>query len=564
MVKAKSSKRATPKTPAKKSGRKPNPEPEKPEVKKTRVEQIASNIAWSEYIKQIPTAKQLAFCLIPQKEALFGGAAGPGKSSALLMAALQYATYPGYAALILRKTFQDLKLPGALIDRSHDWLRDTPAEWKAQEHSWYFPTVYPDGSPGEPARLQFGFIGESSARSRYQSAEFQFIGIDEATLIPQVDYEFMFSRLRRTACPIHKTVNGEPVYDEKCPKCQVRRAIPLRFRAASNPGGLSHAFIKRRFDIGPHMNEVEAKQKGIPLRFIGRNPDRPYLPAFLTDNPHILQAEYADSLSNLDPITREQLLKGDWGVSPESRFKRHWIKYYSYRGPYLSLGEDGNGPVHTIQSLKTVFLTVDPAGSSREGPGDDVIHGNEPSWTVICAWGITEDFNLLLFDMERFRREIPDVQVAIESMYRKWKCRYACIEGNGLGRGIYQTAMRDGLIVKPVFRDTDKVVNATEAILLMSSGRIWIPQSHPKLEEWCDEVFTWMGDPSQTDDIVDTLSDAAKEVALYGDASGLNSSYTAPQGRRENLPGFSDSRIGTIAVTTNGTQGFLGYGVAGI
>ncbi len=76
-----------------------------------------------------PTVKQRAFLLDSGLEAFFGGAGGGGKSEALLLAALQYADVPGYSAIVFRRTFADLALAGALMDRSKDWLAGTGAEW---------------------------------------------------------------------------------------------------------------------------------------------------------------------------------------------------------------------------------------------------------------------------------------------------------------------------------------------------------------------------------------------------------------------------------------------------
>ena len=83
------------------------------------------------YILNKPTAKQAAFLISNSRyEGFYGGAAGGGKSEALLMAALQYVEQPDYSALILRRTYADLALPGALMDRTAEWLSGTDAKWQ--------------------------------------------------------------------------------------------------------------------------------------------------------------------------------------------------------------------------------------------------------------------------------------------------------------------------------------------------------------------------------------------------------------------------------------------------
>lgn len=228
------------------------------------------------YIKQVPTPPQMAFLLADELEVLFGGAAGPGKSSGLLMSALQYVDVPGYAALLLRRTFKDLSLPGALLDRADEWLRPTDARWSPTEMTWQFPSG---------ATLTFGHLQWEQDKYQYQSAEFQFVGFDELTQFSETQYLYLFSRLRRL-------VNSD---------------VPIRMRTASNPGGTGHSWVKARF--------VEA-----------HDPSRLYIPARLRDNPHLDAESYIQSLMQLDPVTRARYLEGDWTIEHEGRmFSRAWF-----------------------------------------------------------------------------------------------------------------------------------------------------------------------------------------------------------------------------------------------
>lgn len=217
---------------------------------------------WTEWCPHRPHAKQQEFLAVDCLEALYGGAAGGGKSDALLMAALQYVERPNYAALILRRTFKDLSLPGAIMARSHEWLRGTRAAWAEKDKTWSFPSG---------ASLTFGFLDTENDRYRYQGAELQFLGLDEATQFPEGWYRYLLSRLRRA--------KGSD--------------IPIRARLGSNPGGLGHAWVHNRF-------------------VLSEDPERRFIPATLVDNPHLDTEEYRRSLSLLDTTTRRQLEDGIW------------------------------------------------------------------------------------------------------------------------------------------------------------------------------------------------------------------------------------------------------------
>ena len=208
-------------------------------------------------------------------EALFGGAAGGGKSSALLMAALQYVDVPNYSAILFRRTYADLALPGALMDRFLSWTKEyDEVHWNGSTYVATFPSG---------ARVTFGYLNNQNDYLRYKSSEFQFIGMDEVTELREFDYRYMFSRLRKP--------NSGPLSQ-----------VPLRMRAASNP---APNWVRQRFI-------VEGSDNG-----------RIFVPSFLDDNPGIDPESYRRALQEIDPIERQRLENGDWwAVSSGSLFDR--------------------------------------------------------------------------------------------------------------------------------------------------------------------------------------------------------------------------------------------------
>lgn len=237
----------------------------------------------TKYIPYDPTPKQRAFLLMNDtKEILYGGAAGGGKSVAQLMAALQFVDVPGYSAILFRKTYADLSLPGALIDMSKQWLmpfvRSGEIRWSEKEKRYEFPSG---------ASLSFGYLESDNDAYRYQGAEFQYIGMDECTHISPSNYRYLFSRLRKT-----KDLQ-----------------VPLRFRATANPGGEYGEFYYQRFFVD------------------GKDAGRIFIGAGLDDNPHLDAEQYKESLAELDPVTREQLLNGNWNIKASGdMFNRHWFQ----------------------------------------------------------------------------------------------------------------------------------------------------------------------------------------------------------------------------------------------
>jgi len=289
----------------------------------------------TKYIPHIPTPKQTAFLLLTCMDAFYGGAAGGGKSDALLMAALQYMDIPGYASLLLRDSVTNLTLPGALMDRAEEWLGPTDAIWLDKQKTWK--------APGG-GTLSFGYLDGPRDHLRYKSAEFQFIGIDEAGDLRWKQIMYMFSRLRRLA----------------------NVTIPVRFRLGSNPGGISHTDLKRRY-INPFTRE-----------------ERVFIPAGLDDNPHLDREQYVKSLMNLDPVSREQLLKGDWEVREAGRmFSRSWFK----------IVDEAPATLAKTARYWDLAATEPKAGNK------------EPDWSSGCKMSADGEGRFYIHSIVRYRKE---------------------------------------------------------------------------------------------------------------------------------------------------------------
>lgn len=221
----------------------------------------------------------------------YGGAAGGGKSDALMGAAIVYAlTYPGSRIGYFRQTFTQLNGAGGAIARSRELLTGF-CKFNGTDHEWRFP----NGST-----IRFCYLARDADLPNYQSQQFEVQLYDESTQVTWYQIMWMQQRIR--------SAKGYPTFTA----------------CATNPGGPGHGqfkefFVKSGEPEEPRVVEVEE----------GKFKTLVFIPSRLSDNQILEKAdpEYRKKLENLPENLRRQFLEGDWDVAEGMAF----TEYRSYK-----------------------------------------------------------------------------------------------------------------------------------------------------------------------------------------------------------------------------------------
>ncbi len=293
---------------------------------------------------------QTAFFLTPADIAGYGGAAGSGKSFALLLESLRHVDNSEFGWVIFRRTYPEIKNEGGLWDEASKLFPLIGATSTETTLEWDFPS----GAKGKFAHMQ-----HEKDKYSWQGSQICFIGFDELTHFTRSQVFYMISRNRST-CGIKPymrfTFNPDadswvktffaPWVDEKWPEDDRAKSGELRWFVIE--GDVLHWLPKG----GTYPNEEYPFAKSVT-----------FIEADIYDNPKLLEKDpgYLANLHALPLVERERLLHKNWQIRAEggNKFKKHWFPVID------TIPDDIEKVVRYWDFAATEEM---PANSERDGP----------------------------------------------------------------------------------------------------------------------------------------------------------------------------------------------------
>ncbi len=435
-----------------------------------------------------PTPRQAVFLACNNREALYGGSAGAGKSEALLMWLAEGVHLSDYSAIIFRRNMEMLnKSNDSLIAKAYRLYPSLNGVYNKTSKQWRFPSG---------AMIELGGLDHENSVLKYQGNSYHRAAFDELTQFTESQYEYILnSRIRAS--------KGYPV--------------SLGARGATNPGGPGHLWVKNRFITDEAIRvirDLDVNEKTPDDMVFAAEKGRVFVPARLIDNPFLDYETYASAMSEFsDPITRARMLNGDWSIQAEGVIDSRNLRYFHHQGEMFRNHEE---TIRIDRRSLTKAIYVDCAGSSEDVAKEQ--SGGKASFSVAQLWYYHAGTgNFFCEDMIRGRWTFPVLCEKIDEMICNHRPDYTAIEDEKTGRALLQilrTKSRNVRALSP--EGKDKLTRAAPLLNRIHSHQIHLLDSAPWLAELQAEWFSWTGNDKEPADTIDPAAYAAREFQKSG------------------------------------------------
>jgi len=407
-----------------------------------------------------------------------GGAAGGGKTYALLLETLWHHETPGFSAVIFRKNANQVRNPGGLWDTSAPLFMKFEGNPKQSTLEWDFPSG---------AVVKFAHMDMEKDKFSWQGSQITLIGFDELTHFSWGQFVYMLSR-NRSLCGIKPYIRATTNPD---PDSWVRKFIDWWIDnetgyAIPERSGLIRWFIVIGDETIWSNTKEELKKK---------HPDcLPKSVSFIASTVYdnkILLKENPDYLANLQALPRferEQLLMGNWNIRPTAGmfFQRSFFNV-----------------VDVLPRNVTFVRYWDRAATKKT-------ELNDPDFTVGLKLAKDKDGIFYVVDIVRLQESPLQVQNAIKncSTQDSSDCRIGIEQDPGQA-GVSEVdlliRMLQGYSATAYKVTKDKITRASPVSAQAEAGNIRVLRGY-----WNEDFFRELENFPEGghDDIVDALSGA--------------------------------------------------------
>ncbi len=474
-------------------------------------------IATAEQIDMKPhSGPQEQFLASPADIAIYGGAAGGGKTYALLLEPLRHVANAAFASVIFRQTYPQIASPGGLKDESAKIYPRFGGELNETAMRWKFPSG---------ATVQFSHMQYEKDKFAWQGAQIPLIGFDELTHFSESQFFYMLSR-NRSLCGVRPYVRAtcNPDAGSWVAKFIEWWIDPGSGYPIPERAGQLRWFVRLGDDIIWGESPEELATHGVPPKSVA------FIPAKLEDNPTLMREDpgYRANLLALPRVERERLLGGNWKVSEDAVIDTEWFRTFErVEGGYQVLV---GGTVHAVPaSACRRFATIDTAGTSRDKAAE--ARGKPPSWSVAGIWDWWPQKDLLfLLHVWRARVGWGELKTRVPAVLREWDCHRAYVENAHSGAALKSemTGFQVELVGPKIRgmsesgRDAklDRAI-ASGVLSRIEDGMLLLPADGPAWKpEYLREWSAWTGLPDETNDQIDMSSYASHVVRRQAAAWG--------------------------------------------